>query len=155
MSEILKYLKPTNDLLVIRRIVEEQPRSHAGILLPPVEESHDTPYRGLVMAVGPGKPTKVSGAAKEVVGALAILVDQFHAMPNIAEGPRGIPLQHWQRAIDALESNNTDPRIPMTVEVGDTVIFSRNGFQEFKLDGEMFIVMGQDSVMGVLEPGAA
>lgn len=151
MSEIFKNLKPINDLLVIRRIVEEQPRSHAGILLPPVEESSDTPYRGLVMAAGPGKPTKVSGAGKEVVHALAKLVDQYHAIPNITEGPRGIALQHWQRAIDALEANNTDPRIPMSVQVGDVVIFSKNMFQEFKLDNETFIVMGQDSVMGVLE----
>lgn len=144
-------IKPTNDLLIIRRIVEEQPRTAAGILLPPVEESSDTPYRGIVVSAGPGKPVKLSPAGEEVVTALAKLLDQFHTMPSITEGPRGISLSHWQRAADAMSNHNGNDRFPMTVKVGDTVIFSKNLFQEFKIDGEVFIVMGEASIMGILE----
>ncbi len=147
----LQNIRPTNDLLVIRRIVEEQPRTAAGIILPRVEESADTPYRGIVVAAGPGKPVKLSPAAEEIVSSLQDLLDQFHNMPSVTEGPRGISLSHWQRAADALENHKAISRSPMSVKVGDTVIFSRNGFQEFKIDGEVFIVMGEASIIGVIE----
>jgi co-chaperonin GroES (HSP10) len=151
---ILDFLRPTNDLLVIRRIVEEQPRTASGILLPPVEESADTPYRGVVVAAGPGKHSKLSGAAWEVVAALTNLVDKYHAMPIITEGPRGIALQHWQRAVDALSEHRATQRNQMQVKVGDVVVFSKNLYQEFKIDGETLIVMGEASIMGILEPEA-
>lgn len=152
---ILGMLRPTNDLLVIRRIVEEQPRTAAGILLPPVEESANTPYRGVVVAAGPGKHAKLSAAGKAVVESLTKLVDLYHAMPTITEGPRGIALNHWQDAVDALSEHRNAQRVEMSVKVGDVVVFSRNGFQEFKLDGEVFIVMGEASIMGILEGEAA
>lgn len=152
---ILDMLKPTNDLLVIRRIVEEEPRTPAGILLPPTEDSANTPYRGVVVAAGPGKHAKLSGAGEDVVAALATLVGQYHAMPSVTEGLRGIPLQHWQAAVDALGAHHDTQRNDMQVKVGDTVVFSRNGFQEFKIDGETLIVMGEASIMGVLEQEAS
>src|SRR3954467_3627016 len=149
---ILDSLQPLNDLIVIRRIVEEAPRSAAGILLPPTEESANTPYRGVVVAAGPGKPTKLSGAGTEVVDALAGLLKQYHLMPNqYSEDPRGFSLAHWQRAADALKNHVPFPRrMLMSVKGGDTVIFSKNLFQEFKLDGEVFVVMGEASIMGIL-----
>jgi co-chaperonin GroES (HSP10) len=39
----------------------------------------------------------------------------------------------------------------MSVRVGDIVIFSRNGYQEFKIDGETLIAMHEDSVLGVID----
>jgi len=42
-------LKPLNDILVIKRIMDEQPRTSSGILLPPTEEAADTPYTGVVL----------------------------------------------------------------------------------------------------------
>jgi len=145
-------IKPTNDLLLIRRIVADQPKTASGILLPPVEESADTPYRGVVVAAGPGKPAKASQAAQEVIDALQSLVDAYHGMPNINWPQRGIGLATWQRAIDALKSHNaTSARLPMQVNVGDTVVFSKNGYQEFKVDGETLIALGEASCLGVVE----
>lgn len=145
-------LKMTSDLVLIRRIVNEQPKSAGGILLPPVEESSDTPWKGEVVAVGPGKPVKLAGAGKDVVDALQALTDAYHSMPNVNWGARGISLSLWQQGIDALAGQDgVTARIPMQVKVGDTVIFSKNLFQEFKIDGEKMIATHEDSILGILE----
>ena len=54
-------IAPINDMLIVKRIQPEEYRSASGIVLPPVEESSDTPYQGVVMAAGPGKPYKPTG----------------------------------------------------------------------------------------------
>lgn len=143
-------ITPTNDLLVIRRIIDEEPKTASGILLPPVEENANTPYSGVVLAVGPGRPAKLSGAGKEVVAALQALMDAYHAMPNINWGARGFGLDLWQRAADALE-NHSDGRVPMQVKVGDTVIFSKHLYQEFRVDGEDVMVTQEASIMSVVD----
>jgi co-chaperonin GroES (HSP10) len=60
-------------------------------------------------------------------------------------------MQHWQAAIDALDAHRATQRNDMQVKVGDIVVFSKNLYQEFKIDGETLIVMGEASIMGVLE----
>lgn len=42
-------------------------------------------------------------------------------------------------------------RIPMQVKVGDRVIFSTNGHQVTKVNGEELIVLRQDSIIGVID----
>lgn len=42
-------------------------------------------------------------------------------------------------------------RIPMQVAVGDRVIFSTNGHQITKVNGEELIVLRQDSIIAVIE----
>jgi co-chaperonin GroES (HSP10) len=145
-------IQPTNDLLLIRRIVNDAPRTASGILLPPVEESADTPFSGVVLAAGPGKHAKLSPAGENVTAALQSLVDAFHAMPNINWGARGFSMEIWQKAVDALnEQKKCQPRMAMQVKVGDKVVFSRNGFQEYKIDGETLIGLGEASIMGIID----
>lgn len=145
-------IKLTQDLVLIRKLTNEAPKTSWGFELPPVEESNETPWRGEVVATGPGKLAKVSPAGRDVVDALQELVDAFKAMPNGGEGPRGISLVHWQSAIDALEGHDeTKCRLPMQIKVGDIVVFSKNLYQEFKIDGEVFIATHEDSILGVLE----
>lgn len=137
-------LKPTNDLVLIRRITNESPKTASGIILPPVEESQDTPWRGTVLAVGPGKPAKLSPAGQEIVVALEQLARAAYSS--------GIAVDFLMTAKLALNNHaNATPRMPMQVKVGDTVIFSRNGYQEFKLDGEVLLGMGEASILGILE----
>jgi len=147
-------ITPANVLCIIRRLVDEVPTSAAGIILAPStnDEAADTPYKGLVLATGPGKPVKRSGAAAAVEGALQDLLDAFHAMPNTSTGPRGISLGHWQKAADAItEAQGSVQRVPMQVKAGDTVLFSKNGFQVFRIEGEDLLVMQEASIMGILD----
>ncbi|MDY0132122.1 MAG: co-chaperone GroES [Desulforegulaceae bacterium] len=41
--------------------------------------------------------------------------------------------------------------IPMELKVGDKVLFSKYGGHELKLDGEEYIIMGQDDIYAVVE----
>ena len=40
-------------------------------------------------------------------------------------------------------------RAPMSVQVGDTVIYSKYGGNEIKLDGEEFMILDQESIYAV------
>jgi len=42
-------------------------------------------------------------------------------------------------------------RIPMQVTVGDTVIFSKYGFDEVKIDGETYYILSEANILGVVK----
>ncbi len=42
-------------------------------------------------------------------------------------------------------------RIAMQVSVGDTVLFSKYGGTDVKLDGEDFLIMREDDILGIVE----
>jgi chaperonin GroES len=44
---------------------------------------------------------------------------------------------------------DTGDRAQVTVQVGDTVIFSKYGGNEIKLDGEEYLILDQDSIYAV------
>jgi len=41
--------------------------------------------------------------------------------------------------------------VPMELQVGDRILFSKYGGHEVKIDGEEFLIMSQDDVYGVIE----
>lgn len=41
--------------------------------------------------------------------------------------------------------------IPLEIKVGDRVLFSKYGGNEVKIDGEEFLIMLQDDVLGIIE----
>lgn len=144
-------IKPLQDRLIVKRVMPEQPKSAGGILLPPVEESQDTPYTGIVVAAGPGKVCKPFGQ-----DLLDVLQDLINACRTIAESGHGMAHQQAQSCIEgAMEKlaahQQAVARTPMSVKVGDLVVYSRHGHQEFRVDGENFVTFGEDSVIGVLE----
>ena len=40
---------------------------------------------------------------------------------------------------------------PLDVKAGDTVLFGKYSGQEIKLDGEEFVIMREDEILGVIE----
>ena len=40
--------------------------------------------------------------------------------------------------------------IPMTVKVGDTVLFSKYGYDEVKIEGEEYYILSESSVLAIL-----
>jgi chaperonin GroES len=42
-------------------------------------------------------------------------------------------------------------RIPMSVKVGDTVIFSKYGFDEVKIDGKEYYILSESSVLAIIK----
>lgn len=146
-------ISPNNDLLIVRQIKDEQPVSAGGILLPPSEEAQDSPYQGIVLAAGPGKPCALQPAATEVVSALESLIEACNSFAAIGHGMANASakasLANAQEALD--RHRQLVPRIPMNVKIGDRIIFSRHGFQTFRVDGEDLIVFGEASVIGILD----
>src|SRR4249920_2674019 len=52
------------------------------------------------------------------------------------------------------KSKDDGKRVPLEVKAGDTILFGKYSGQEIKLDGEEYIIMREDEVLGVIE-GAA
>ena len=40
--------------------------------------------------------------------------------------------------------------VPMTVKVGDTVLFSKYGYDEVKIDGEEYFILSESSILATL-----
>ena len=47
--------------------------------------------------------------------------------------------------------NEAGARVAMDVAVGDRVLFSKYGGTEVKLDGEAFLIMREDDILGVIQ----
>jgi chaperonin GroES len=53
------------------------------------------------------------------------------------------------------KSNDDGKRVALEVKAGDTILFGKYSGQEIKLDGEEYIIMREDEVLGVIEGVAA
>jgi len=42
-------------------------------------------------------------------------------------------------------------RVPMSVKVGDKVVFSRYGYEEVKLDGEEYYILKEENILAVIK----
>ena len=145
-------IKPLSDRLIVQRVMPEQPMSAGGILLPPTEETQETPFTGLVLAVGPGKVCALQPAGQAIVEVLQQLIEASRSLANGHGINHGVTIDCIHRAEDSLELHKTAvARVPMSVAVGDKILYSRHGHQEFRLDGMDLITMGQDSVIGVVD----
>ena len=47
--------------------------------------------------------------------------------------------------------NDKNERVPLDVKVGDSVLFSKYGGTDVKLDGEDYLIMREDDILGILE----
>ena len=45
-------------------------------------------------------------------------------------------------------------KIPLDVKAGDLILFGKYSGQEIKLDGQEYLIMREDEVLGVIENGA-
>lgn len=41
-------------------------------------------------------------------------------------------------------------RVPMTVKVGDTVLFSKYGYDEVKIDGVEYLILSESSILAII-----
>ncbi|HEB49114.1 MAG TPA: co-chaperone GroES [Desulfobulbus sp.] len=54
-------------------------------------------------------------------------------------------------AVGPGKMNDAGERIAMDVKVGDRVLFSKYGGTDVKLDGEDYLIMREDDILGVIE----
>src|SRR5450756_1144496 len=48
-------------------------------------------------------------------------------------------------------SEQTGQRIPLDVQVGDTVVFAKYGGAEIKLDGDEYLILSERDVLAILD----
>ena len=48
------------------------------------------------------------------------------------------------------KSNDEGKRIPLDVKAGDLILFGKYSGQEIKLDGEEYLIMREDEILGVI-----
>ena len=53
------------------------------------------------------------------------------------------------------KSKDNGKLVPLEVKAGDTILFGKYSGQEIKLDGEEYIIMREDEVLGVIEGATA
>ena len=54
-------------------------------------------------------------------------------------------------AIGVGKLNDKGERVALEVKVGDSVLFSKYGGTDVKIDGEEFLIMREDDILGVVE----
>lgn len=134
----------TDDLLLIRQLPDNPPVTPWGFVLPATDEHVDTPMRGVVLCAGPGRIPKLGKAGTDVVKCLERLVELA------GRAGYGYPTQENAKRALAAQAELPD-RLPMQIQVGDTVIFSKHGFQKFRIGGEDLVVTQEASILGVIE----
>ncbi|OHA85171.1 MAG: co-chaperone GroES [Candidatus Yonathbacteria bacterium RIFOXYC1_FULL_52_10] len=61
------------------------------------------------------------------------------------------PEQGTVVAVGAGRVNDDGKAIPVSVKVGDTIIFSKYGPDEIKVDGEEYYILGESSILAVIK----
>ena len=54
-------------------------------------------------------------------------------------------------AVGSGKRDKDGKRIPLEVKVGDRILFSKYGGTEVKMDGEEYLILREDDILGVIE----
>src|SRR6266508_6023016 len=65
------------------------------------------------------------------------------------------PQQGKVIAVGNGKSKDDGKRVPLDVKSGDTILFGKYSGQEIKIDGDEYLIMREDEVLGVIEGGSA
>ena len=69
----------------------------------------------------------------------------------IPDSAKEKPQQGKVKAVGAGKVKDDGKRIPLDVKEGDTILFGKYSGQEIKIEGEEFLIMREDEVLGILE----
>jgi chaperonin GroES len=73
----------------------------------------------------------------------------------IPDSAREKPQQGKVIAAGDGKTKDDGTRIPLDVKAGDLILFGKYSGQEIKLDGEEYIIMREDEVLGVVDGAGA
>ncbi|MBW6520616.1 MAG: co-chaperone GroES [Desulfoarculaceae bacterium] len=69
----------------------------------------------------------------------------------IPDSAKEKPAEGTVVAVGPGKTNDKGDRVALQVKAGDKVLFSKYGGTDVKLDGEDFIIMREDDIMGIIE----
>lgn len=110
------------------------------------------------------KNEKQSGAPKSLASKIEPLYDRVVLKPlseeEASKTASGIiipdtvskekPEQGQVVAVGEGKVGDDGKRIPMSLKVGDRVVFSRYGYDEVKLDGEEYYILKEDNILAII-----
>jgi chaperonin GroES len=70
-------------------------------------------------------------------------------LPDTAEKEK--PVKGKVLAVGPGKLNDKGERVPMSVKVGDIVLFKKYGPDEFELDGKKYLVGDEDDILAIIE----
>jgi len=70
-------------------------------------------------------------------------------LPDTAEKEK--PIKGKVLAVGPGKLNDKGERVPMSVKVGDVVLFKKYGPDEIELDGKKYLVGDEDDILAILE----
>jgi len=71
----------------------------------------------------------------------------------IPDSAKEKPQQGRVIAVGAGKADKDGKRIALDVKAGDTILFGKYSGQEIKIEGEEYLIMREDEVLGVVEGG--
>ena len=71
----------------------------------------------------------------------------------IPDSAKEKPQQGRVIAVGQGKADKDGKRIPLDVKAGDTILFGKYSGQEIKVEGEEYLIMREDEVLGVIEGG--
>ena len=69
----------------------------------------------------------------------------------IPDSAKEKPAQGKVVAVGPGKANDAGERVALQVKAGDTILFSKYGGTDVKLDGDDFLIMREDDVLGIVE----
>jgi chaperonin GroES len=69
----------------------------------------------------------------------------------IPDSAKEKPQQGKVIAVGAGKADKDGKRIPLDVKAGDTILFGKYSGQEIKIEGNEYLIMREDEVLGVVE----
>jgi len=72
----------------------------------------------------------------------------------IPDSAKEKPQQGKVIAAGSGKSKDDGKRVPLDVKAGDLILFGKYSGQEIKLDGDEYLIMREDEVLGVIEGGS-
>ena len=124
-------LQPLEDRIVVRT-AEAEEKTSSGLVIP--DTAKEKPQQGEVLAVGPGRRSEQTTASGIVIPDTAKEKPQEGRV--LAVGPGRF---------------EDGARVPLDVNVGDKVIFSKYGGTEVKLSGQEYLVLSARDVLAIVE----
>lgn len=70
-------------------------------------------------------------------------------IPDTAEKEK--PVKGKVLAVGPGKINEKRERVPMSVKVGDTVLFKKYGLDEIEIDGKKYLVGDEDDILAIIE----
>ena len=69
----------------------------------------------------------------------------------IPDSAKEKPAQGKVVAVGPGKLNDAGERVALQVKAGDVILFSKYGGSDVKLDGEVYLIMREDDVLGIVE----